>query len=428
MNRPQQSLKKIPVRALRLGMFLHEFCGSWMDHPFSNTKFKLVNTADLATIKSSAITEVWIDTARGLDVANPAVQAGVETAAEAGARVEQGLADAVRDDNSLHAAVALEAEIARAAAICGRARQAVTAMFGEARMGRAVDTAQLEPLVDAISGSVMRNPGALISLARLKNQDDYTYMHSVAVCGLMVALARQLGLDEPTTREAGLAGLLHDVGKAMVSLEVLNKPGKLTDEEFLHIKSHPLRGHELLLAGGTVGDIPLDVCRHHHEKVDGSGYPDKLDAAGLSVFARMGAVCDVYDAITSDRPYKSGWDPATAVRKMYEWSAGHFDQRVLQAFVKTVGIYPVGSLVRLESGLLAVVTEVDTAALLTPVVKTIYCTRRRERKPARRLDLRMAGASDRIVGWEDPAEWNFPDLHELWAGPSAVEQQRRGAA
>jgi HD-GYP domain-containing protein (c-di-GMP phosphodiesterase class II) len=409
-------------------MYLHEFCGSWMDHPFSNTKFKLVNPADLAAIRTSAITEVWIDTARGLDVTGPAARAGVETAAEAGARVEQDLAETARKDSALSAVVALEAEIARAAAICAQARQAVTAMFGEARMGRAIDIAQLESLVDSISGSVMRNPGALISLARLKNQDDYTYMHSVAVCGLMVALARQLGLDEPITREIGLAGLVHDVGKAMVSLEILNKPGKLTDAELLHMKSHTLRGHALLLEGGTVGAIALDVCRHHHEKFDGSGYPDKLDATTLSVFARMGAVCDVYDAITSDRPYKSGWDPATAVRKMYEWSARHFDQQVMQAFVKTVGIYPVGSLVRLESDLLAVVTEVNTEALLTPVVKTIYCTRRRERKPPRRLDLRMSGNSERIVGWENPAEWNFPDLSELWAGPGAIEQQRRGAA
>jgi HD-GYP domain-containing protein (c-di-GMP phosphodiesterase class II) len=125
--------------------------------------------------------------------------------------------------------VTLASEVTRAAEICGRAKTAVAAMFAEARMGQAVDASQLEPLVDDIAGSVMRYPGALISLARLKTQDDYTDMHSVAVCGLMVALARQLGLNDADTRDAGFAGLLHDIGKATVDINVLNKPGKLTD-------------------------------------------------------------------------------------------------------------------------------------------------------------------------------------------------------
>ena len=164
------------------------------------------------------------------------------------------------------------------------------------------------------------------------------------------------------------------------------------------------------------------------EKVDGSGYPHGLDDSSISLYARMGAVCDVYDAITSDRPYKAGWDPATAIRRMNEWSKGHFDPKIFQAFVKTVGIYPVGSLVRLESGLLAVVTEVDTQKLLTPKVKTVYCTRRKQRMRNAAVDLAAAGTQDRIVGWEDPEQWGFPEINELWAGEAAVQQQRRGAA
>ncbi|MEQ8494553.1 MAG: HD-GYP domain-containing protein, partial [Gammaproteobacteria bacterium] len=380
-------------------MFVTEFCGSWMDHPFWTTKFKLENPADLETIRQSAISELWIDTARGLDVeGGDAESMPAESREEADARVERELHEAVHAAPTAEARVTLEAEVARAAAICGKARQAVTAMFNEARMGGAIDTDQLDPLVEEISGSVMRNPGALISLARLKSQDDYTYMHSVAVCALMVSLARKLGLDEALTRQAGLAGLVHDVGKAAVSLDILNKPGKLTDAEFAHMKSHPVAGHAMLVEGGTAGDLALDVCLHHHEKMDGTGYPHKLNDSNISLYARMGAVCDVYDAITSDRPYKAGWDPATAIRRMNEWSKGHFDPQVFQAFVKTVGIYPVGSLVRLESGLLAVVTEVDPAKLLTPRVKTLYCTRRRQRTHVKDIDLAAGGAPDRIVG------------------------------
>ena len=408
-------------------MFVAELCGSWMDHPFWNTRFKLKDAADLRTLRESAVTEVWIDISRGLDVEDGTAETAESPAANA-TRLELALTEAVQAENDDPGAVPLEAELARAAAICGKSRRAVTEMFGEARMGKAVDTAQLDPLVEEISASVMRNPGALISVARLKSADDYTYMHSVAVCGLMIALARQLGLGADQIREAGLAGLVHDVGKARVPPEVLNKPGKLSDAEFDQMKAHPRLGYELLAEGGTAGVIPLDVCLHHHERVDGGGYPHRIGGDSLTRFARMGAVCDVYDAITSDRPYKAGWDPAMSIRKMYDWSKGHFDSEIFQAFVKTVGIYPIGSLVRLESGLLAVVSEVDDAALLKPVVTQVFCTRRSERTRPVRVDLGAAGCQDRIVGWEDPTHWKLTGLEGLWAGEDVLEERRRGAA
>jgi putative nucleotidyltransferase with HDIG domain len=261
---------------------------------------------------------------------------------------------------------------------------------------------------------VSRNPGALISLARLKTADDYTYMHSVAVCALMVALARELGMDEAQTRAAGTAGLLHDLGKAVMPLDVLNKPGKLTDAEFAIIRSHPEEGHRLLLQAKSADAVALDVVLHHHEKVDGSGYPKRLRGDEISIFAKMGAVCDVYDAITSNRPYKAGWDPAESVRKMAEWSQGHFDPRVFQAFVKSIGIYPIGSLVLLSSGRLGVVTEQGRKSLLTPQVKVFFSTRSNARIRPEIIDLGSAGCPHKIVGREDPEKWKFPDLNEMW--------------
>ena len=136
----------------------------------------------------------------------------------------------------------------------------------------------------------------------------------------MVSLARQLGLDETQIREAGLVGLLHDVGKMMVPQKILNKPGKLTDAELEAIKSHPVLGYKILLEGKGVGDFALDVCLHHHEKVGGGGYPEKLTGEQISLYAKMGAVCDVYDAITSSRTYRNGWEPSESIRKMAEWS------------------------------------------------------------------------------------------------------------
>ncbi len=404
--------RKIPVEKLQLGMFLHELCGSWMDHPFWTTKFLLQDAADLERLRTSAVREVWIDTGRGLDIETGEQTVNIDAER---ARNEAALI-AVAVGNAPVQQVPLDVEVVRAARICANAKTAVVSMFREARMGKAVEAALLEPLVEEISASVLRNPGALVSLARLKTADDYTYMHSVAVCGLMVSLARQLELDPAQTREAGMAGLIHDLGKAAIPLSVLNKPGKLTDEEFALVRNHPEEGHRMLLEGGGVGEIPLDVALHHHEKTDGSGYPHRLPDEAISLYAKMGAVCDVYDAITSNRPYKAGWDPAMSIRKMNEWANGHFDARVFQAFVKSVGIYPIGSLVRLASGQLAVVTELREQALLAPVVKVVYSLKLRQKLLPRELDLAQPGCTDRITGWESPAKWGLDDLDRLWAG------------
>lgn len=405
-------LKRISVQQLTVGMHLKEFCGSWMDHPFWRSGFVITDPKDIASILASSIKEVWIDSAQGLDVA-PGESAVSE--AESEAQVEAELHQVTLEQRVV-APTLISVELARAAKICAQSKAAVMSMFLEARMGKTVDTDGAKRLVDEISDSVTRNPHALISLARLKTADDYTYMHSVAVCAMMVALARQLGLDEAQTRSAGLAGLMHDLGKALMPMDVLNKPGKLTDAEFAVIKSHPVEGRKLLLASGNADDIVLDVCLHHHEKTDGSGYPKGLKADAISIFAKMGAVCDVYDAITSNRPYKAGWDPAESLRKMAEWAHGHFDALVFQAFVKSIGIYPIGSLVRLTSGRIGVVVDQTGKSLVNPNVKVFFSTKSNLRIMPELIDLSRPGCTEKIVGREDPAKWNFPDLNELWSG------------
>jgi putative nucleotidyltransferase with HDIG domain len=406
-------LKRIGVHQLNFGMHLKEFCGSWMDHPFWRTDFVLLDAKDLQTILASSIKEVWIDCAKGLDivVGEPSV---LEVALVLPVVVDR---QRVADRGSQAAPVSVAQERARATKIVRQSKHAVMSMFEEARMGNAVDVGGAKQLVEEISDSITRNPTALISLARLKTIHDYTYMHSVAVCAMMVSLAKQLGLEEAQVRSAGLAGLLHDLGKAVMPLEVLNKPGKLTPEEFAVIKSHPVEGHKLLLDGADVDAIVLDVCLHHHEKTDGSGYPDGLKGAGISLFAKMGAVCDVYDAITSNRPYKPGWDPAESLRKMAEWTSGHFDPQVFQAFVKCIGIYPVGSLVRLTSGRIGVVVEQASKSLTTPSVKVFFSTKSNLRILPQVIDLSHPENRERIISREDPAKWRFPDLNELWSDP-----------
>ena len=397
-------LKKISVEQLCLGMHLQDFCGAWLDHPFWRTKFVLTDAKDIQLILASPIKEVWINISKGLDINTD----------DAGSESTQVIAEEIPPTPPVvQKKTSFNDEVKRAANICAKGKEAVVSMFQEARMGLAIEAEAAAPLVEEISNSVLRNPGALISLARLKTADDYTFMHSVAVCALMIALARKLGLDEQQTRDAGMAGLLHDLGKAMIPMEILNKPGKLTDEEFDLVKTHPEEGHKLLLGGIGISEMTRDVCLHHHEKIDGSGYPKRLNGETMSLFAKMGAVCDVYDAVTSNRPYKAGWDPAESIKRMAEWK-GHFDPVVFQAFVKSLGIYPIGSFIRLESGKLGVVIEQGEQSLLKPKVRVFFSTKSQAYIKPETIDL--ARSPEKIAGREDAAKWGIKDVDRYWIG------------
>jgi len=404
----EMALKRIPVSEAAVGMYVHELCGSWMDHPFWKPRFLLKDERDLGRLQGSAVRELWIDTDKGVDV-------------EGGQSVEEVEADT--EAVLLAAAQPLPApprpgmdeEIGRALKFCGYAREQLDELFDAVRQGGALDkTAALE-LVDEVSASLDRHPHALISLARLRTASEYSAMHALAVSALMVALARQLGLAEKLVREAGLAGLLHDIGEIIMPPELLNNPGKLSKIDITLLRDHPRAGVDLLKQMPGISAAVLDVCLHHHEKVDGSGYPHRLTGDQISLFAKMGAVCDVYDAITSNRPYKQGWDPAESIRKIAEWK-GHFDEAVFQAFVKTVGIYPTGSLVRLESGRLAVVLEQDEQSLLTPRVKVFFSARSKTPLPQVVLELAKLVGQEKIVGRESVEEWGFNNFDELWSG------------
>ena len=395
MNSP---LKKIRIAQVTQGMYVHKICGKWLDHPFWKGSFPVSDTRTLSTLRSLGNKEVWIDTSKGLDVAIDVRPGQRPPAAPAEAEPGHPKAPAM-------ARTEFGSDVEQAEAIRDRARRVAMSLFRDARMGKALSMDAAADIVEEVNNAITRNSAAMLSVLRLKKKDDYTYLHSVAVAALMMALGRRLGIEGEPLKELGIAGLLHDIGKVGVSDTVLNKPGRLSPLEMASVRLHPQIGWDILSRESAASAVALDVCLHHHEKTDGSGYPDKLPAGSISQAARMGAICDVYDAITSDRPYKKGWEPAEAIRRMAEWQDGHFDREIFHAFVKLIGIYPTGTLVRLSSERLAVVLVQGRSSSLSPIVRVLRALPGNEDIDPVELDLE--DSDDTIVSIEDPSDWNL---------------------
>lgn len=402
------NLRRIAVSGLEPGMYLHDICGSWLEHPFWRTSFLIEDLRDIERIVAAGIREVWIDLQRGVDIRHDVAAPSLPTIDTA--QVAAIASPPARDP--------IAAELDRAERILEGAKPAVAAMLDSARMGRAFRADDLRPVVEDILGSVLRHPSALVALARMQNTDYDTCLHSIAVSGLLVSLGHQIGMARDDLFEVGLGGLFHDIGKIEIPVSILAKPGRLTAEEFVEMQAHPVRGASLLDLAQGIGPIAVDICMNHHEKPDGTGYPHRLAGEAISTYARMGAICDVYDATTADRCYRHGWNPGEAVRRMAGWVPGALDERLFRAFVRTVGIYPTGSTIRLKSGRLAVVIDQSAGSLLKPIVNVFLASGGSRLLEPRRLDLSAPGVDDTIVGLEDPRDWGIGDGSALWRYPS----------
>ena len=402
-------LKKIDASHLKPGMYIHDLSCDWMTHPFVRNRFMLSNDDEIRKIRAAGIHDVVIDSSRGLDVQD------APTLAQAQAQTEAELA-VLATAPVREVRTSVGEEMQRASRIRSQAVSLVRNVMQDARLGKAVELDQISPMVENVTESILRNPGALMSLLRIKGADDYTFLHSVSVCTLLVAFARSRGMDSDTTYQAGLGGLLHDTGKAMVPDHILNKPGRLTEEEFEVIRKHPRDGYEFLLQTPGIGPIPLDITLHHHERHDGSGYPDKQGEGQISELAQMAAIVDVYDAITADRVYHKGMSAAEALRKIYEWSKFHFNPAFVQDFMRCVGIYPVGTMVMLQSGRLGVVTEAHPTNLLAPKVNVFFSSKSNGYIRPETVDLSRpvgSGGADKIVSHESPGKWQLDPMRFL---------------
>ena len=397
-------IKLIPTEKLQPGMYIHDLNCGWMDHNFVRSRFAVKTEAIAAEVRALGVHEVYIDTARGLDVMEAPTQEDHEN------EVDEALQAIATDRAAPMTHASVKREIERAQNLHGEANRIVRDVMGDIRLGKQIQLEQVEPLVERIVDSIFSRQDALIPLARLKEHDEYTFQHSVSVCALMTSFARALELPRDIIHEIAVGALLHDVGKAKVADEILNKPAKLTDAEFAKMKNHVVQSKIILQDTPGISQIALDVAAQHHERYDGTGYPNKLKGDEISLYGQMGAIVDVYDAITSNRVYHKGMPPTEALRKLLDWGKFHFKPELVQAFIRAVGIYPTGSLVRLESRRLAVVQSQNPEQLMQPVVKVIFHTRGHYLTPET-VDLRRS--QDRIVGHEDFPTWNIDPVRWL---------------
>ncbi|MDR2625005.1 MAG: HD-GYP domain-containing protein [Zoogloeaceae bacterium] len=391
-------IKKISVSDLLPGMYIHDLNCDWIEHPFLTNSFPVDGKARIAKIRSLGIREVYIDTDRGLDIPD------APTEEEVRAELQQRMENIASGQERPHQ-VELAEETQRAQRLHAEANRVIRTLMTGVRLGAQVEVDRVEPLVENMVDSIFRNQNALLPLAGLKLHDDYTFEHSVSVCALMVAFARGLELPRQTIKEIALGALLHDVGKSKVPDAILNKPGSLTAAEFTRMREHVTFGIQILEETPGIAPISMQVAAQHHERYDGSGYPHRMKGEALSLYGQMSSIVDVYDAISSDRVYHKGMQPSEALKKLLEWSDHHFEAKLVHSFIRAIGIYPSGSLVRLESGRLAVVREQNEGDLLHPQVEIIYHGERRCYLPPERVDLRHS--NDRVVGHEEYSKWNI---------------------
>jgi putative nucleotidyltransferase with HDIG domain len=409
-NKHAGMIKKINVSQLKPGMYIHDLNCSWLDHPFLRNSFPVKSDREIKAIVDHGIREVYIDSRKGLDVAD------APTEEEVLADLDNRLTKVAAASGSGIRHAPLGEELPKARRVFNEANRIVTHLLQDVRLGKQVDTEKADHVVEEMTHSIFRNKDALLSLSRIKQKDNYTFQHSVSVCALLLAFCRSLDMDRDTTKLVGMGGLLHDIGKMKVPDRVLNKPGKLSEDEFALMKSHVIHGQEILKGTPGISAISLDIAAQHHERHDGSGYPAGLKGDGISLYGRMASIVDVYDALTSDRCYHKGMEPTDALRKIFEWSRFHFDEQLVHSFVRSVGIYPVGTLVRLESGLLAVVVEQHEKDLLRPVVRTVYDAKQQRGIAPRDIDLSKGPEKDRgdaILTNEDPRKWGIDTFRYL---------------
>ncbi len=398
------SIRKITIDQLQPGMYVVDLHRRWLDHNIWRRRFMVRDAAHVDTLRREGIQEISIDIEKGDDIPSPRLlHPPMPPRAPSPVR---SLADHFR---AIGPKVTVGEERRRAARLLSDATIVVTDMMYCAQAGGEVDAALLEPLVQRMMSSVQRNPDALVPLARLKQMDSYANEHAVATAALIIALGHQQGLPEPEIEKLALGTMVKDIGHAALDAKLVDKPGALSLQEFSVVQSHVEEGLAVLEATSRLPDAAVSVVLEHHERYNGLGYPYRMAGDEITLGGRMAAIVDTYDAMTSDRPYRPALSPALALRQLYAQGGSDFDPMLVASFVKTVGVYPVGTLVLLESGHLAVVDEINHEHLLSPIVRVIYHAGRSQYVTPQVVDLsrKVGNHYGQIVRAETIERWGL---------------------
>jgi HD-GYP domain-containing protein (c-di-GMP phosphodiesterase class II) len=397
--------RKVPVQQLRPGMFVCDLQTHWLYHSFWRKEFLIEDEATLARLRQDPIREVVIDTRRGVDV-EPGIDRRLLDDRERFAALDERIQEAARQRRAhVRQAVSLEEERRRMQFFRRDAMATMHRLMESIRLGRRADIASTEPMIEKMMRSVQQHPDALIPLLQIK--DNYGHQHSLSVAAMVLAFGTTLGIGEDVLRQAAQGALLKDVGSLRIPEGILQKPDRLTDYEMRVVRRHVFDSQLILEDSAGMTEMMLDVVAHHHERVDGTGYPHALAGDQVPMHAQLAAIVDVYDALTSDRPYQQRMEPNDALRHLYSRAGSDFREDLLKAFIRTVGVYPVGSLVRLDSSYLAVVTEVHRDKLLQPQVLVMFDTRIDRYVNPFPLDLARKVEPPAIIGVESYARWGI---------------------
>ncbi|MBP6187768.1 MAG: HD-GYP domain-containing protein [Azonexus sp.] len=363
-------IRKITIDQLLPDMYVVDLHKRWFDHSLWQSKFKVRDDAHVSKIREEGISEISIDTARGIDLP-PTPIARIN-------QIDLKLKSLAEIRAATPRTVSLGEERRRANRLLVDAGNTVSGLMLSARAGNNVDAAYLEPIVSKMIASVIRNPDALVPLARLKRMDAYATQHAVATAALIIAFGRHQGMSEPEIEKLALGTMVKDIGHAALDARLTAKQGILSKDEFSIVQSHVEEGLAVLDATTRLSETSVAVVLEHHERYNGCGYPYRMIGDEISVAGRMAAIVDTYDAMTSDRPYRAAMSPSQTLRQLYDEAGFQYDPALVSAFIKTIGIYPVGTLVLLESGHLAVVEQLHADNMLTPTVRVIYHTGRQQ--------------------------------------------------
>jgi HD-GYP domain-containing protein (c-di-GMP phosphodiesterase class II) len=360
-------IKKIRAEDLSIGMYVADFNTPWLDHPFVGNRKAIRSARDVREVLKQGIVEVYIDTARGKD--SPKALSTDEADSALRTRLQEELAATPQPGAHPETESPFEEELRRAQEIYAEARESIRSAFETARRGGAVDGQRTRATVTEMIGSIFRNREALLALARIKSFDEYTLCHCLNVAVLTLQLGASLGILQDELLRLGVSSILHDIGKTRLPPELVNKQEALTIREQALVKSHAAQGADILFHCPTLSADPAGVALNHHERYDGSGYPRGLAGRDIEKFSLIVAITDVYDAMTSDRAYQGRVAPTVALKRTFEWAGSYFHPIYAKQFIRCLGIYPVGSVVALDTGEVGVVLHQDREHSLQPRVR-----------------------------------------------------------